>query len=81
MSSIKTNLKDGGRDVLDAIGQTCAGCDLTASRQVLRECGNMSSPSVLWGVHPIVRVAQRSQSPHDKKCIHPIFFTRLSARD
>ena len=38
----------GGRDVLDAIEQSCAGYDLVASRQVLRECGNMSSPSVLF---------------------------------
>jgi alkylresorcinol/alkylpyrone synthase len=40
----------GGRDVLDAIEQACAGCDLGASRQILRECGNMSSPSVLFAL-------------------------------
>jgi alkylresorcinol/alkylpyrone synthase len=40
----------GGRDVLDAIEQTCGNCDLTASREVLRTCGNMSSPSVLFAL-------------------------------
>jgi alkylresorcinol/alkylpyrone synthase len=44
----------GGRDVLDAIEQTCAGYDLTASRQVLRECGNLSSPSVLFALDRLV---------------------------
>jgi alkylresorcinol/alkylpyrone synthase len=51
----------GGRDVLDAIEQTCAGCDLAASRQVLRECGNMSSPSVLFALER----ALRDGSPDD----------------
>ena len=45
----------GGRDVLDAIEQTCADCDLAASRQVLRECGNMSSPSVLFALERALR--------------------------
>ena len=45
----------GGRDVLDAIEQTCAACDLAASRQVLRECGNMSSPSVLFALDRALR--------------------------
>jgi alkylresorcinol/alkylpyrone synthase len=45
----------GGRDVLDAIEQTCGGCDLAASRQVLRECGNMSSPSVLFALERALR--------------------------
>jgi len=40
----------GGRDVLDAIEKSCAGFDLAASREVLRECGNMSSPSVLFAL-------------------------------
>ena len=40
----------GGRDVLDAIERTSPGCELSASRQVLRECGNMSSPSVLFAL-------------------------------
>jgi alkylresorcinol/alkylpyrone synthase len=52
----------GGRDVLDAIEQTCAGCDLAASRQVLRECGNMSSPSVLFALER----ALREGSPDEK---------------
>jgi predicted naringenin-chalcone synthase len=45
----------GGRDVLDAIEATCAGCDLTSSRQILRECGNMSSPSVLFALERALR--------------------------
>ena len=40
----------GGRDVLDAIEQACGGCNLSASRQILRECGNISSPSVLFAL-------------------------------
>jgi alkylresorcinol/alkylpyrone synthase len=52
----------GGRDVLDAIEQTCAGYDLTASRQVLRECGNLSSPSVLFALDR----ALRDGSPDEK---------------
>lgn len=52
----------GGRDVLDAIEKSCAGYDLTASRQVLRECGNMSSPSVLFALDR----ALRDGSPDEK---------------
>lgn len=40
----------GGRDVLDAIERRCPGYDLAASRAVLRECGNLSSPSVLFAL-------------------------------
>jgi alkylresorcinol/alkylpyrone synthase len=40
----------GGRDVLDAIERTNINCDLSVSRQVLREYGNMSSPSVLFAL-------------------------------
>ena len=40
----------GGRDVLDAIEHTCDSFDLAPSRQVLRDCGNMSSPSVLFAL-------------------------------
>jgi predicted naringenin-chalcone synthase len=43
----------GGRDVLDALEPTCG--DLTPSRQVLRECGNMSSPSVLFALERALR--------------------------
>jgi alkylresorcinol/alkylpyrone synthase len=45
----------GGRDVLDAIERTSAGYDLSASRQILRECGNMSSPSVLFALERALR--------------------------
>jgi len=43
----------GGRDVLDALERTCG--ELTPSRQVLRECGNMSSPSVLFALERALR--------------------------
>jgi len=45
----------GGRDVLDAIERACGNCDLSASRQVLLECGNMSSPSVLFALENALR--------------------------
>jgi alkylresorcinol/alkylpyrone synthase len=40
----------GGRDVLDAIGREIPGIDLDASQAVLRDHGNISSPSVLAAV-------------------------------
>ena len=52
----------GGRDVLDAIEKSCPGFDLTVSREVLRECGNMSSPSVLFALER----ALRDSSPNEK---------------
>jgi len=52
----------GGRDVLDAIEKSCPGFDLTASREILRECGNMSSPSVLFALER----ALRDSSPDEK---------------
>jgi predicted naringenin-chalcone synthase len=45
----------GGRDVLDAIEKTCGDCDLTASREVLGDYGNMSSPSVLFALERALR--------------------------
>ena len=45
----------GGRDVLDAIEKSCHGYDLSASREVLRECGNISSPSVLFALERALR--------------------------
>jgi len=36
--------------LLDAIEKSCVGYDLSASRQVLRDFGNMSSPSVLFAL-------------------------------
>ncbi|MFT3867175.1 MAG: stilbene synthase [Nibricoccus sp.] len=52
----------GGRDVLDAIEQNCAECDLSASREVLRACGNMSSPSVLFVLEKMLR----DDAPNEK---------------
>lgn len=40
----------GGRDVLNAIEAECGGYSLSASRTVLRDHGNMSSPSVLFSL-------------------------------
>lgn len=40
----------GGRDVLDAIAPVVASHELTASRETLRNFGNMSSPSVLFAL-------------------------------
>lgn len=45
----------GGRDVLDAIEAALPGHKLDASRRVLRENGNMSSPSVLFALDDALR--------------------------
>jgi predicted naringenin-chalcone synthase len=45
----------GGRDVLDALEAALPDFPLTASRRVLRECGNMSSPSVLFALEEALR--------------------------
>ncbi len=47
----------GGREVLDALERACPGVDLTLGREVLRECGNMSSPSVLFVLERALRGA------------------------
>ncbi|KAF0094713.1 MAG: chalcone/stilbene synthase domain-containing protein [Puniceicoccaceae bacterium 5H] len=43
-------LHAGGRDVLDAIETTLPGHTAPESREVLAQCGNMSSPSVLFAL-------------------------------
>lgn len=45
----------GGRDVLDAIETACPGHALEESRRVLRNFGNMSSPSVLFALDEALR--------------------------
>ena len=45
----------GGREVLDAIEEACGYPDFSASRAILRECGNMSSPSVLFALERAMR--------------------------
>jgi alkylresorcinol/alkylpyrone synthase len=45
----------GGREVLNAIERACPGIDLAPGREVLRECGNMSSPSVLFVLERALR--------------------------
>jgi predicted naringenin-chalcone synthase len=47
----------GGRDVLDALERALPGYSLQASREVLRQYGNMSSPSVLFALHEKLRTA------------------------
>lgn len=45
----------GGRDVLEALAPVVAPHALTASARVLRECGNMSSPSVLFALEETLK--------------------------
>ena len=45
----------GGRDVLEAIKPVVAPHRLDASTRVLRECGNMSSPSVLFALEETLK--------------------------
>lgn len=45
----------GGRDVLEALGPVVAPHHLEASARVLRDCGNMSSPSVLFALEETLR--------------------------
>ena len=45
----------GGRDVLDALETALPGFPLDASRRVLRDHGNMSSPSVLFALEEALR--------------------------
>jgi alkylresorcinol/alkylpyrone synthase len=47
----------GGRDVLDALAPTVAPHSLDASTRVLRDCGNMSSPSVLFALEETLKDA------------------------
>ncbi len=50
----------GGRDVLDALAPVVAPHTLEASARVLRERGNMSSPSVLFALEETLRTATPS---------------------
>jgi alkylresorcinol/alkylpyrone synthase len=47
----------GGRDVLDALVPVVAPHSLEASTRVLRDCGNMSSPSVLFVLEETLKTA------------------------
>ena len=47
----------GGRDVIDALEPVVAPYSLAASRSVLRDFGNMSSPSVLFTFAEALRTA------------------------
>jgi alkylresorcinol/alkylpyrone synthase len=48
----------GGRDVLDALAPVLAPHSVEASRRVLRDNGNMSSPSVLFALEETLRESQ-----------------------
>jgi alkylresorcinol/alkylpyrone synthase len=45
----------GGRKVIEAIEAALPAYSLDATRQVLREHGNMSSPSVLFALADVLR--------------------------
>jgi predicted naringenin-chalcone synthase len=47
----------GGRDVLEALAPVVAPHSLDASARVLRDCGNMSSPSVLFVLEETLKEA------------------------
>jgi alkylresorcinol/alkylpyrone synthase len=49
----------GGRDVIDAIEAAVPEYSLSASRAVLRQFGNMSSPSVLFALQHALREPAR----------------------
>ena len=55
----------GGRDVLDALTPVIAPHHLDASARVLRECGNMSSPSVLFALEHTLREETPSAATGD----------------
>lgn len=48
----------GGRDVLEALTPVVAPHSLAASTTVLRDCGNMSSPSVLFALEETLKTAK-----------------------
>ena len=50
----------GGRDVLDALEAALPGYSLDTSRRVLRDHGNMSSPSVLFALEDALRDSRPS---------------------
>jgi predicted naringenin-chalcone synthase len=53
----------GGRDVLDALEAVLPGHSLDASRRVLRDHGNMSSPSVLFALE--LALGESAPAPHE----------------
>jgi alkylresorcinol/alkylpyrone synthase len=48
----------GGRDVLEALEAALPGYPLDASMRVLRSCGNMSSPSVLFALEESLKAGK-----------------------
>lgn len=51
----------GGRDVLDEVSKTLGRSDIPESRSVLRDFGNMSSPSVLFALNQYL-LAQKNKA-------------------
>lgn len=56
---------NGGRDVIEAVAPVVAPHSLEASTRVLRDLGNMSSPSVLFVLEETLRTAAPSESEGD----------------
>jgi alkylresorcinol/alkylpyrone synthase len=52
----------GGRDVIDALQKSMPEHDLTPSRAILRDYGNMSSPSVLFALESLLQDDARPTS-------------------
>ena len=52
----------GGRDVLNALETALPDYSFAASRRVLRDCGNMSSPSVLFTLEEAMRDDQPDEN-------------------
>ena len=55
----------GGRDVLEALAPVVAPHSLDASVRVLRDCGNMSSPSVLFALEETLKTDAPSATDGD----------------
>ncbi|MBS0630415.1 MAG: stilbene synthase [Verrucomicrobia bacterium] len=55
----------GGRDVLAALAPVVAPHSLDASARILRDCGNMSSPSVLFVLDETLKAHSPTATPGD----------------
>jgi alkylresorcinol/alkylpyrone synthase len=53
----------GGRDVIDALEKALGGRKLTESREILRRCGNVSSPSVLLALREYLSASPQRKGP------------------
>jgi alkylresorcinol/alkylpyrone synthase len=55
----------GGLDVLESLGRAFPGYSLEASARVLRDCGNMSSPSVIFALAETLRISPPDNAAGD----------------